>query len=79
MNAKHQVAIALAAVALTVSGAALAQTTFQEDFTGATTSNPWYFYNGACLTAGSSSSSASPGRGAVVHQHCQFLLRPGAG
>ena len=61
MNAKYHVAIALAAVALTVSGGARAQTTFSEDFTGAVTTNNWYFFNGACLTAGSSSSSASPG------------------
>jgi type IV pilus assembly protein PilY1 len=61
MNVKHPVAIALAAVALTVSGAAWAQSTFTEDFTGATTSNNWYFFNGACLTAGSSTGAASPG------------------
>ena len=61
MNAKHHVAIALAAVALTVSGGARAQTIFTEDFTGATTSNNWYFFNGACLTAGSSTGAASPG------------------
>ena len=61
MNAKYHVAIALAAVALTVSGGVRAQTTFSEDFTGAVTTNNWYFFNGACLTAGSSSSSASPG------------------
>jgi type IV pilus assembly protein PilY1 len=61
MNVKHHVAIALAAMALTVSGGAWAQTTFSEDFTGAVTTNNWYFFNGACLTAGSSSSTASPG------------------
>ncbi len=63
MNVKHHVAIALTAVALTVSGGARAQSIFTEDFTGATTSNNWYFFNGACLTAGSSTSAASPGPG----------------
>ena len=38
-----------------------AQTTYSEDFTQATTTNPWYFSNGACLTAGTSTSTTSPG------------------
>lgn len=45
-------------------GIARAQTssaTVEEDFTGASTSNPWYFYNGACLTASSSSATTNPG------------------
>lgn len=33
----------------------------QENFTGGTTSNSWYFFQGACLTAGSATASASPG------------------
>ena len=39
----------------------LAQTTYAEDFTGATSNNQWFFYNGACLTAGSNTSTTSPG------------------
>jgi type IV pilus assembly protein PilY1 len=31
-----------------------------EDFTGTTTTNSWYFFNGACLTAGTAA-AASPG------------------
>lgn len=38
-----------------------AQTTFSEDFTGANTVNSWYFFSGACLTAGTSSATANPG------------------
>ena len=38
-----------------------AQVTFSEDFTGATTINSWYFGGGACLTAGTSTSTVSPG------------------
>jgi type IV pilus assembly protein PilY1 len=38
-----------------------AQTTYAEDFTGATSNNQWFFYNGACLTAGSNTSTTSPG------------------
>jgi len=37
-----------------------AQTVYAEDFTGATTDNQWYFTNGACLTAGSSTSTTKP-------------------
>jgi type IV pilus assembly protein PilY1 len=37
-----------------------AQSAFNEDFTGATTSNQWYFYTGACLTAGSSAVTTTP-------------------
>ena len=36
-------------------------TTFSEDFTGANTTNNWYFFGGACLTAGTSTSTATPG------------------
>jgi type IV pilus assembly protein PilY1 len=43
------------------SGQGLAQTIYSEDFTSAATTNSWYFFNGACLTAGTSSSTASPG------------------
>jgi type IV pilus assembly protein PilY1 len=43
--------------------ASLAQSSVSEDFTGTGTSNSWYFFNGACLTAGPSSSVAvSPGQ-----------------
>jgi type IV pilus assembly protein PilY1 len=55
----------LAAIALLASliapSLAPAQTLYSEDFTGASTTNDWYFYNGACLTAGSSSSLVGPG------------------
>jgi hypothetical protein len=35
----------------------------KEDFTGATTENPWYYFNGACLTASTASAVTSPGPG----------------
>lgn len=35
----------------------------KEDFTGATTENPWYYFNGACLTASTASAAAAPGPG----------------
>jgi type IV pilus assembly protein PilY1 len=43
------------------AGTPAACTTFSEDFTGASTCNNWYFYSGACLTAGTSTSTSSPG------------------
>lgn len=40
-----------------------AQTTsYKENFTGGTTNNSWYFFNGACLTAGTTSGAKSPGQ-----------------
>lgn len=42
--------VALSAVC--AAGGAWGQTSVSEDFTGTNTNNPWYFFNGACLTAG---------------------------
>src|ERR1700730_10164462 len=38
-----------------------AQGIVSEDFTRPTNTNPWYYFNGACLTAGTQGSSANPG------------------
>src|SRR5450755_100050 len=60
MKTKHfsvALVLILGALAALPSGA---QTTFSEDFTGTTTNSPWYFFSGACLTAGTSAST-SPG------------------
>src|ERR1700753_2668503 len=51
-------AIAWAGLAATPSQA---QVTYSEDFTGTSTTNNWYFFNGACLTAGSGTGTSSPG------------------
>ena len=63
MNPKH-----LWSALLILLGASLgasqcrAQTiTFSEDFTQANTANTWYYFNGACLTAGTTTSSSNPG------------------
>jgi type IV pilus assembly protein PilY1 len=64
MNLKSLVATVVAAVALSYSAASLGQTTtIKEDFTGTTSANNWFFFNGACLTAGTGTGSpgASPG------------------
>ena len=39
-----------------------AQGIVSEDFTSSSTTNSWYFFNGACLTAGTSSGGTSPGQ-----------------
>lgn len=45
-------------------GTVLADDTIvKEDFTGTTTTNSWYFFNGACLTASSTKSAASTSPG----------------
>src|ERR1700689_2418455 len=61
MNSKLCISAMAAMLAAVLSGASSAQSIFTEDFPGATTNNKWYFFNGACLTAGSNSSTASPG------------------
>ncbi|HEX4387226.1 MAG TPA: PilC/PilY family type IV pilus protein [Steroidobacteraceae bacterium] len=56
-NLKCTLSLIVALVALAVPFGAQAQTTggsVADDFTGTSTSNPWYFFNGACLTAGTS-------------------------
>lgn len=54
------------ALAATVSAVADAQTVnYTENFTGGTTTNSWYFFNGACLTAGSTGYSATTSPGQV--------------
>jgi type IV pilus assembly protein PilY1 len=62
MNGKFSIVAAAAMLAAALSSVSSAQSTFTEDFTGGTTNNPWYFFNGACLTAGSTSAASSPGQ-----------------
>jgi type IV pilus assembly protein PilY1 len=51
---RNSFSIVLAAiVALAAPFAVEAQSSIKEDFTQASAINPWYFFNGACLTAGS--------------------------
>ena len=54
-------ASALAVLLMICPAIGLAQLTYTETFTGATTNNQWFFYNGACLTAGTTTSTTSPG------------------
>ncbi len=61
MNTKSWVGIGAAALLMSAgASASYAQATYTEDFTQATTTNKWYFYDGACLTAGNSTSLTQP-------------------
>jgi len=61
MRAKHSIIVAAALLAAVFTTVGRAQTVIQDDFTQAASTNNWYFFNGACMTAGSGTSTASPG------------------
>jgi type IV pilus assembly protein PilY1 len=64
MNFKTLVGAVLAAVAVTFTSHSLAQSAsasnVSEDFTGTSTSLSWFYFNGACLTAGTTAASVTP-------------------
>src|SRR5882672_11071784 len=62
MNTKHLMAGLTLVFALLMAQRSNAQAVFSEDFTGAITNHPWYFFNGACLTASSATVGSSPGQ-----------------
>jgi type IV pilus assembly protein PilY1 len=62
MERSYSLSALLAAMAALVSGSSLAAPSpYVEDFTGATTQNSWYYFNGACLTASKSAGTGTPG------------------
>jgi type IV pilus assembly protein PilY1 len=61
MNAKYLFAVLILLLGAVASNPSRAQITFSEDFTGAASANSWYFFSGACLTAGSATAGANPG------------------
>jgi type IV pilus assembly protein PilY1 len=52
INRNSLIGLLTAVCGLAAPFAVQAQTSINEDFTRATTSNAWWFFNGACLTAG---------------------------
>ncbi len=52
MNRSSSIAALAALAALAAPATSQAQLAVAEDFTGTATTNSWYFFNGACLTAG---------------------------
>ena len=61
MNTKRFLLVLASLLAALAAWPGQAQTIYTEDFTGAATTNQWYFFNGACLTAGTGTSTTSPG------------------
>jgi type IV pilus assembly protein PilY1 len=61
MNVRALFAASVFALAIAMAPAARAQLLVKEDFTGTTTNSAWFFFNGACLTAGTNTTSSSPG------------------
>ncbi|MDB6089134.1 MAG: putative type-4 fimbrial biosis protein precursor [Gammaproteobacteria bacterium] len=61
MHARALLGAVVVAIAVSFSPASPAQSVVSENFTGATTNNDWYFFNGACLTASSAAVSTNPG------------------
>ncbi|MFZ0549996.1 MAG: PilC/PilY family type IV pilus protein [Steroidobacteraceae bacterium] len=65
-------ALAIAGLALHCS-AGFAQAIISEDFTGTGTTNPWYYFNGACLTASTSSGTGTSGSVPGIPPGCTTL------
>lgn len=60
MNLKKLIVVATLGIAISsVSQAQTSSPIVSEDFTGQTTKQQWYFFNGACLTAGSSTDTTT--------------------
>ena len=60
MNTKYLMAGSIILFALLSVRRSDAQAVFSEDFTGTSTSNAWYFFRGACLTASAANGGTSP-------------------
>jgi type IV pilus assembly protein PilY1 len=60
MSTKYLMAGSIIVFALLSARRSDAQATFSEDFTGTTTTNSWYFFRGACLTASTGNGGSSP-------------------
>ena len=61
MRSIHSLLLALAAAS---AAPAWSQNVISDDFTQAVSNNSWYFFNGACLTAGTGTSVRGPCRDA---------------
>jgi type IV pilus assembly protein PilY1 len=74
MNSRIRIAALSALLASAFAAGAQAQTTFTEDFTGGATTNNWYYFLGACLTAGSTSGTGTAAVTAGIIPSCQSIL-----
>src|ERR1700736_2084878 len=74
MNKKFSITIVAAMLAMTFASVGRAQTISSEDFTGPTTTNNWYYYNGACLTTGTGAGTGTPGVTPGIIPSCKSIL-----
>jgi type IV pilus assembly protein PilY1 len=74
MNKKLSITAVAAMLAMTFASVGRAQTISSEDFTGPTTTNNWYYYNGACLTTGTGVGTGTPGVTPGIIPSCKSLL-----
>jgi type IV pilus assembly protein PilY1 len=79
MNRNSFIVAFAAVAALVLPLAAPAQTTVSEDFTGTSTTNSWYFFNGACLTAGSATGVEPSGTSGGRMPGCVTIYAGGSG
>jgi len=71
-----KIKIIVAASALTLAGlspAVRAQTTYTENFTGPATTNSWFFLNGACLTAGTATTTSAANPESVLDKEINLI------
>jgi type IV pilus assembly protein PilY1 len=74
MNMNTRIAYLVGILAALHGSGAGAQSVSTEDFTGASTTNSWYYFNGACLTAGTGASNGSNGTVAGPVPGCKNIL-----
>jgi type IV pilus assembly protein PilY1 len=74
MNKDFSVTAVAALLAVAFSSTGRAQSVATEDFTGASTVNNWYYYNGACLTAGTGAGTGTPGVTPGLIPSCKSIL-----
>jgi len=79
MNRNTHLIIAVAALAALVLPLAAPAQTVSEDFTGTSTTNSWYFFNGACLTAGSTAGVEPSGTTGGQMPGCVAIGQGGGG
>src|SRR5215470_1260666 len=73
MNLKTPLAIAAALLGLAAPLVVQAQASVADDFTGTSTQQAWYFFNGACLTAGAATGVEPNGNSAGQMPGCTTI------
>ena len=79
MDRSNSMVTLAALLAVGASFGARAQTTVSEDFTGTSTTNNWWYFNGACLTAGSGAGHEPTGNASGQLPGCTAIGQGGNG